>query len=247
MRILTLDLETSPSVAHVWGLFKQNIALSQLRESTRVISFAAKWHGSKQVGFSSDFHSGHEVMVKEAWDLLNEADAIVHYNGTTFDMPLLNREFLLAGLAPPSPYKNIDLLRVARSRFRFVSNKLDYVSQQVGLKGKTHHEGHMLWGKCMAGDERAWAMMRKYNKQDVVITEQLYDILLPWIEGHPNPALYSGAVNNPVCQRCGSDKLTKQGFAYTQLAVYQQWKCGKCGSWSRSARREFGVDVRGTA
>jgi len=99
----------------------------------------------------------------------------------------------------------------------------------------------------MAGDAKAWATMRKYNMFDVVITEQLYDIILPWIDGHPNKALYDGDVSKPVCQRCGSTKLTRQGFAYTALAAYQQWKCGGCGSWSRSARREFGVDVRGTS
>lgn len=247
MKVLTLDIETSPNLAHVWGLWKNNVSLSQLRESTQVIAFAAKWHGSKTVEFYSDFHDSHEVMVKQAWRLLDEADVVVHYNGVTFDIPHLNREFLLAGLTPPSPYKQVDLLKAARARFRFVSFKLDYVSQQVGLKGKTPHEGHMLWVKCMAGDEKAWAMMRKYNKQDVVVTEQLYDILLPWIDGHPNPALYDGDVSRPVCQRCGSTYLTKQGMAYTQVSAFQQWKCRGCGAWSRSARREFGVDVRATS
>jgi DNA polymerase elongation subunit (family B) len=246
VRVLTLDIETSPNLAHVWSLWKQNVSLSQLQESGEVIAFAAKWHGEKDVEFYSNFTVGHEAMVREAHRLLSAADVVVHYNGTSFDIPHLNREFLSLGLPPPRPYKQVDLLKVARDQFKFVSNKLDYVSQYVGLKGKVSHEGHMLWVKCMAGDPKAWATMEKYNKYDVVLTEKLYDILLPWIKGHPHPALYDETVE-PTCQRCGSTDLIKQGFAYTTLAAYQQWQCKKCGSWSRSARREFGVGERGVS
>src|SRR5450759_3278074 len=80
-RLLTLDLETSPNIAHVWGLWKNNVSLNQLIQSTNVISFAAKWHGDKRVLFRSDHHDGHEVMIQKAHGLLGEADAVIHYNG----------------------------------------------------------------------------------------------------------------------------------------------------------------------
>ena len=246
LRIGTIDIETSPNVAHVWGLFKQTVSLNQLMESGQVISFAFKWHGDKRVLFFSDHHNGHEAMIQAAHDLISEADAIIHYNGTSFDMPHLNREFLLAGLAPPKPYKNIDLLLAARKNFRFVSNKLDYVTQAVGFEGKVHHEGHGLWVKCLAGDDKAWSMMRKYNKMDVIQTELLFDRLRPWINGLPNPALYADS-DEQTCERCGGHEFRKQGFAYTQLGAYQQWQCNGCKSWSRSAKRHHAVDLRGVS
>jgi len=246
LRIGTIDIETSPNVAHVWGLFKQTVSLNQLMESGQVISFAFKWHGDKRVLFFSDHHNGHDAMIQAAHDLISEADAVVHYNGTSFDMPHLNREFLLAGLAPPKPYKNIDLLLTARKKFRFVSNKLDYVTKIVGLEGKVHHEGHTLWVKCMAGDDKAWSMMRKYNKMDVIQTELLFDRLRPWINGLPNPALYAES-DEQTCERCGGHEFRKQGFAYTQLGAYQQWQCNGCKSWSRSAKRHHSVDLRGVS
>jgi len=246
LKLLTLDLETSPNVAHVWQLFKQNISLNQLMESGGVISFAARWYGTKKVLFYSDFHHGHAAMIQAAHDLLSEADAIIHYNGTSFDMPHLNREFLLAGLAPPRPYKNIDLLLAARKKFRFVSNKLDYVTQALGLEGKVHHEGHTLWVKCMNNDPLAWARMRKYNMGDVVQTEKLFDILRPWVDGLPNPALYNES-DEQTCERCGGHEFQKRGYAYTQLGAYQQWMCTTCKSWSRSAKRHHAVDLRGVS
>ena len=45
MRILFFDLETSPMTAHTWGLWQQNVSLSQIVESTEVICFGAQWYG----------------------------------------------------------------------------------------------------------------------------------------------------------------------------------------------------------
>ena len=155
MKILLLDIETSPNTAHVWGLWQQNVSINQLQESSYVMCWSAKWLGDKQVMFDSVYNSKPIKMLKGIHKLINEADAVIHYNGTKFDIPTLNKEFLLHGLPPPAPYRNIDLLRSVRSSFRFPSNKLDYVAQRLGLGQKTQHEGHSLWVRCMNNDPKA--------------------------------------------------------------------------------------------
>src|SRR5690606_41747736 len=89
-------------------------------------------------------------MVKEAHRLLSAADAVIHFNGQRFDIPHLNREFVEAGLTPPSPYSQIDLLKVVKKNFRFPSNKLDYVTKKLGLDHKVQNGGHQLSVKGMA-------------------------------------------------------------------------------------------------
>lgn len=250
-RILVLDLETSPNVAHVWGLFKQTVSLNQLLESTEVISFAAKWHDADDVLFYSIYDFDKQKiterkrteMLRAAHALIDVADIVVHYNGKSFDMPHLRREFLKAGMPPPSPVKEVDLLLAVKSQFRMTSNKLQYVSTYVGLEGKVQTGGHELWLNCMAGDYDSWLLMREYNKQDVVQTELLYDKLLPWIPGHPHIGLYEGEIH--ACQRCGSTDLTKQGFAFTLLGKFQQYRCNNCKSWSRGKKNLMLVDERG--
>jgi len=232
MKILLLDIETSPNTAHVWGLWQQNVGLKQLLESSYVLCWAAKWLGDKEVLFDSVHQTREKTMLKKIHKLIDEADAVVHYNGTKFDMPTLNKEFLLQGLNPPSPYKQIDLLRTMRSNFRFPSNKLDYVAQRLGLGSKTSHEGHELWVKCMAGDEEAWKVMEKYNKQDVVLLEQVYNRVLPWIKNHPNRNLFS---DEAVCPTCGSHSLQKRGTSVTTTLRYQRYQCKDCGTWSQKA------------
>lgn len=242
MKILVIDIETSPNVAHVWGLFNQNVSLSQLRESTSVIAFAAKWVGEKRTYFFSDYTDGHDVMVARAHELLDEADVVVHYNGRRFDIPHLNREFLLAGFTPPAPFIQVDLFETVKRQFRFTSNKLDHVSEQLGIGNKTKHEGHTLWVRCMAGEAKAWALMRKYNIQDVVLTEKLYEALKPWITTHPNVSLFDLQAG---CPRCGSpDGLERRGYEYTSVSKFQRYRCRDCGRWSRSGRAVERVDLR---
>lgn len=246
MRLATTDLETSPSIADVWGLWQNNVSLNQLREATKVISFAWKWEDSNKVLFYSGHHDGHEAMVQAAWNLLNEADVIVHYNGRSFDVKHFNREFVEAGLNPPSPYKQIDLMLAVKKQFRFLSNKLQHVSTQLGLEGKKQHSGHELWVKCMAGDDKAWSLMRAYNKQDVVLTEKLYHRILPWIPSHPHLGLYSNCEHD-VCGKCGGTNLRREGYAYTTLGKFQQYQCKDCGGWSRGKSSVRTVDARPVA
>lgn len=234
MKLLFLDIETAPNTVHCWGLFKQTVSIKQIMESSYTMCWAAKWAGSKEVMFDSVHASDYNTMVEGIYALLEEADVVVTYNGLKFDIPTLNKEFLLLGYPPPSPYKQIDLLKTMRSNFRFPSNKLDYVAQRLGLGQKTSHEGHELWIKCMADDDKAWKTMEKYNKQDVVLLEKVYNAVLPWVKNHPNRNVYAEEIG---CPKCGSGKLQRRGFARTITSVYQRYQCQDCGSWSQDTKQ----------
>lgn len=233
MKILLLDIESAPNVAYVWGLFKQNISISQIVDAGYILSWAAKWYGHQEVMFDSVYQSKPKKMLKGIHALLEEADAVVHYNGVRFDIPTLNKEFLLNRMTPPSAYKQIDLYSTAKSRFRFASNKLDYIAQQLGIGKKHKHEGFDLWVRCMNNDPEAWAVMETYNKQDVILLEGVYEIFRPWIRNHPNAGLYADS-EHPVCPNCGSDSVVKRGHTFTTTGRYQRYRCGSCGHWSRS-------------
>lgn len=234
-RILAIDLENSPNIAHVWGLWQNNVSLNQLMSSAEVICFGARWLGEETTEFRSVFHDGKDTMLQRAWALLNEADAVMGWNSKGFDMKHLNREFLEAGMNPPSPVIDLDLMLTVKQNFRFPSNKLDYVAQQLGLGSKVQHEGHTLWVKCMADDPEAWERMKEYQIQDVDLLIPLYERLLPWIKGHPNYGLYSG--DSECCPNCGSTSLRPSGTTKTGAGSFPRFVCRSCGKWSRSAKR----------
>lgn len=235
MKILLLDLETAPSLVHVWGLWQQNVSINQIQQAGYTLCWSAKWFGEDGVMFDSLQHSRPADMVGSMHRLLDEADVVVHYNGKKFDIPTLNKEFLLHGLPPPAPYKQVDLLETMRNKFRFSSNKLDFVAQQLGLGEKTHHKGHELWTGCMNGNAADWAIMEEYNRNDVVLLEKLYKTLLPWIGNHPNRGLYGD--DHAVCPTCGGKHHQKRGYAHTIHGKYQRYQCTSCGGWFRDAKQ----------
>jgi hypothetical protein len=222
-------------VAYAWSLWDDRIPTERIVEPGATLCFSARWEHKGPVIFESLQSSTSERMVRRAWDLLSEADVVVHYNGSKFDIPVLNQEFILHDLTPPSPFKEVDLLKVVRKRFRFHSNKLDYVAQRLGLGSKVDHKGMDLWKGCMAGDARSWKTMRRYNIQDVVLLRKLYHLLLPWIPNHPNHGVYEGG-DEPTCRNCGSTKLQSRGYAYTTTMVYRRFKCTSCGAWGRGRK-----------
>lgn len=233
MKILLLDIETAPNLVHVWGLWQQNVGINQIIDSGYVMCWAAKWYGDEDIYFESVYKSKPKSMLAKIHKMLMDADAVVHYNGTKFDMPTLNKEFLLYGMNPPSPYKQVDLLKTARSQFKFPSNKLDYIAQSLHLGEKIKHSGHELWINCMANKPEAWAEMEAYNKQDVLLLEKVYDKLKPWIKGHANHGVYEDGL---CCTNCGSIEYKRSGYAYTQTNKYQRYVCKECGTWFRASR-----------
>lgn len=243
LRILAIDIETVPNLAYVWRLWQTDVSPAMLVKAHEVLCLAAKWVGEPEVFFMPSERLGvplKEEMLAQVHALMDEADAVMHWNGTKFDIPHLNREFLLAGMKPPSPVAQIDLMLVAKKHFRFPSNKLEHVAEALGIGKKKQTGGFKLWLDCMAGDEKAWATMEKYNKQDVLLLEEAYNKLLPWVHSGPNRNLF----DEKGCPVCGSAKIQKRGMSRTKASSYQRYQCMDCGAWFRDTKRAHGGDFQ---
>ena len=241
MKILFYDIETSPITAHTWGLWQQNVSLKQIISSTEMLCFGARWLGGKQTVFRSEHHHGKTEMLETIHRLMDEADVMVGWNSANFDRKHLNREFLEAGMLPPSPSRELDLMKVAKANFRFPSNKLDYVANNLGVGGKTSHTGFDLWLGCMAGDEKSWRLMKKYQIQDVVLLVELYEKLKPWMKWHPDKNIVDGLDN--LCSICGGG-LVAAGEYHTNAGAYLKLRCVECGKYHRAVKRLRSSSVR---
>lgn len=242
-RVLTIDIETRPSTAYIWDAKTDWVNPGMLIENGSVICFAAKWLGHKKVHYYSDYHHGHTEMVQAAWDMLDEADLLVTYNGKRFDCKHLRREFILEGMPPPAPWKDVDLIQTVRAKFAWHSNSLNHVSGRLGVGEKVKHAGFDLWKGCLAGDEKSWATMKRYNMQDVRLTEDLYVQLLPWISNHP--AVRVADTGELLCNRCGSADLDRIGSSVAQVMAYAMYRCQSCTGLCRAAHVKRVSNVRG--
>lgn len=236
MRLLTVDIETRPIEAYAWGLWQQNIGLSQIKDPGAMLCFAAKWHGESRVHFFSEWEHGREEMARALHRLFDEADGIIGWNSDKFDIRWIAAQFLEFGMAKPSPFAKIDLMRSVKRQCYLPSYRLDYVSQWLGIGRKVQTGGFELWRDVLNGDAKARAKMKRYNIHDVRLTEQVFDRLTAkgWVLGMPNASIAGGmCCTNPVC---GSERLQARGFALTKTRRYQRYQCRDCGTWIRDVR-----------
>lgn len=239
-KILLLDIETSPIVSYTWGLFDQNVGLNQIKKDWHLLSFAAKWLDVKTVIYSDQRNvkniENDRHLLNALWVLLDQADIVLTQNGKKFDIKKINARFVMNGMKPPSSYKQVDTLVLAKKYFGFTSNKLEYMTSKLCVKYKklSHKKfpGFELWSECLKGNKEAWNEMKKYNIHDVLALEELSQKLIPW-DNSINTALYSSENNR--CS-CGSNRFVKNGFCYTSVGKYQRYSCSKCGAESRDRK-----------
>lgn len=246
-KILIFDIETAPLKGYIWRLWKEDVGPNRMISDWFMLTWSAKWLFDSKV-YSAKLtpkevkNEDDKRITTDLWKLIDEADIVVAHNGDKFDIPKINSRFIVNGLNPPSHYKTIDTKKVASKQFGFSSNKLDMLAKTFGFSGKfdTTFE---LWERCMNGEEEALNYMQKYNDQDVILLEEIYLKLRPWIKSHPNVGLYM-KLDEPVCSHCGSNKLEYMDkYYYTMTGKFETYRC-KCGAIGRRRLNSFDKDKK---
>jgi hypothetical protein len=233
-KILLIDIETMPIIAHVWSLWNNDVALNQVQQDWSILSWSAKWlHEPNSKIMYADQRYAKNInddnkLLKQIHKLMDEADIILGQNSKRFDTKKLNARFIINGYPPPSKYQQIDTMIMAKKNFAFTSNKLEYLSNTLGVKHKKlktkKFPGHLLWAECMKGNVEAFKEMEAYNKTDVLALEDVYKKLAPW-DNMVNLNVYQDEM---VCT-CGSKQFQKRGFQYSKTGKYQNYRCSHCG------------------
>jgi DNA polymerase elongation subunit (family B)/predicted RNA-binding Zn-ribbon protein involved in translation (DUF1610 family) len=242
-RILLLDLETSPILAYVWGRWKQNVYQAQVVQESFILTYSCKWLGEdeiiygylspSEVKLENDFRIVHELR-----DIIDSADMVVAHNGIQFDFPIINTRCVYHRIAPPSNYRPIDTLRIARNKFRFSSNKLNDLCEYLGIGVKEDNGGFNTWVGYLNGEMESIQKMVTYNIKDVDLLEKLYLRLRPFDNSHPNVQIYQkDDVIIMSCPCCGSKDIQKTDkLFYTNLSAFDAYFCEDCGKRFRGRK-----------
>ena len=234
-KVLLFDIEIAPIVGYTWGLWEQNVI--DTKEEWYMLTFSYKWLGEKKTHvralpdyktYKKDKKNDKEL-VSELWRLFDEADVVIAHNGDAFDIKKANIRFIKHALCPPSPFKSIDTKKVAKTCFKFDSNKLDNLGKYLGVGEKLDTGGFELWLGCMSGDKKSWKLMCDYNKQDVILLEKVYLALRPWMKNHPNLSVLDNKPHN--CPNCTSSHVTHRGYGMNTKSKYERLQCQTCGAW----------------
>jgi len=238
-KVLYFDIETAPNLSYIWGQWEQN-AIAHVHE-WYMLCFSYKWEHQKSTHvvalpdfeklYGNDPENDNRV-VHALWELLDEADLVIGHNSDRFDIRKANARFVYHNFGPPSPYKTVDTLKMARRHFQFNSNKLGDLGQHLKLGKKEATGGFETWTGCMNGNPKSWTIMKKYAKQDVDLLVDVYERLRPWNPSHPNRNILDSTTH--ACPTCGGNHLMKRGIRRTQVMQYQQYQCLDCLAYCRA-------------
>lgn len=240
-RILVLDIETKYLLMEGWGMFNQNFSVEQIAEDWSILSYSAKWLDSDEVMYSDVTEKTEDDLLEELHDLLDEAHFAVAHNGKRFDLKKIRARMVTRGFKPYSPVRIIDTLEICKNEFAFTSNKLIYLTRLLCKKHqKSDHgkfAGHLLWKEFLKGNPEAIEEMRHYNMIDVVSLQELFEIILPWSTKLPNFEVYNEEIN--------LDEWEEEGFVYTNLAKYKQYRNKVTGQYRRGRTNLLTKEHRG--
>jgi hypothetical protein len=249
-RILFWDIETTHNIVASFSLWERrglSIPHTNVIQERYIVTASWKWAGEKKVHsvstlddparYAKDPHDDFHV-VKTLHDVLSSADVIVAHYGDGFDTKYFKGRALIHGMAPIPPVKSIDTKKIASQNFLLNSNRLDYLGNtlKVGRKIPTSNQ---WWLDILTGtDEKrreAITKMVRYNKQDVLLLEDVFYKLRPYMSNHVNRQLYG---SKGACPKCGSNDVQSRGTHVAVTNVYQRFQCQACGGWFRHPKAD---------
>lgn len=245
-RILLWDAETAPCLGWAWGRHEVNL-LGDLEKERQIICLSWKWLDEDEIHVRSlasyprykKDPDDNRPLLREFYQEIAKAHIVIGHNMAGFDDKMINTDLVirLHKLGPLPPHKVIDTLKVARSKFRFTSNRLGDLGRMLGLGSKVRTGGFKLWRACLAGDLKAWAKMERYCAGDTRLLERVYLRLRPWMDNHPNLNIYDDTGTCPVCK---SNRCSTRGTAYLASGKRIRYRCRDCGKWFSGKKMKNG-------
>lgn len=231
---LFFDIETSPNIGLFWQAgYKQRIDYDNIIREREVICICYKWEGEKEVhGLTWDKKQSDKKMLQDFIKVANQSDEMVGHNGDKFDLTWIRTRCLFHRIDMFPDYKTIDTLKVSRSKFRFNSNRLNYIGKYLGIGQKIKTEFD-LWKKVLLeNDKPSLDKMVKYCKNDVVLLEKVFKELYKHVPNKTHYGVIYGT-DRGCCPECGSDELEVNKRITTATGLKKiKYRCNTCGKYN---------------
>jgi uncharacterized protein YprB with RNaseH-like and TPR domain len=230
---LFFDIETSPNIGLFWEAgYKKNIDYSNIIQERAIICICYKWEDDKDVySLQWDSKQNDKAMLLKFVEVANTASELVGHNGDKFDLAWIRTRCLFHGIQMFPTYTTIDTLKIARSKFKFNSNRLNYIADFLGLGQKIKTEFNLWKDILLHKDKDAMEAMIKYCKKDVILLEKVFKHLNTHIEAKTHYGVLFGQYKG-TCPECGSDDLSKAGTRTTATGVVKfKYQCNTCNKY----------------
>lgn len=236
---LFFDIETSQMYFRGWRTGEQYVGHDQIVKDKKIICICYKWQYEDEVHVLTwDSKQDDKGVLKKFIKILGEANEIVGHNGDRFDIKEIRTRSIKQKVLMYPKYRTLDTLKKARKYFNFPSNKLDYLGQFLEVGRKLEHEGRGLWDKVEAGNKQALNKMVEYCQQDVILLEDVFHVLSPYIDHNTNHAVLN-KFDKWRCPECGSDNVSLCHTDTTAMGyIKRHMKC-KCKKQYHVSNRTY--------
>jgi hypothetical protein len=241
MKRLLFDIEVSPDIGFFWQPgYRINVGYQQIIKEREVICIAWKNHGENAVSSMTwDNACSDREMLGAFASALRNADELVGHNIDRFDLPWLMGRFAYHGLPPMPLFKTADTLQWARRKFKFNSNRLDYLAKFLGVGGKIETRGDLWRDIVLDNDRVALQEMVAYCRNDVVILEKVYDKLAAHMRAKTHAGVLLGG-EKWSCPHCASEHVNHHKRKVSAAGTVQhQMRCVSCGRYSTISSKTY--------
>jgi DNA polymerase elongation subunit (family B) len=230
---LFFDIEVSANIGLFWQSgFKLNISPDSIIKERAIICICYKWEDEKEVNYLTwDSKQCDKKLLERFVKVANSCDEMIGHNGDKFDLAWVRTRCLFHRIPMFPNYSTIDTLKISRSKFKFNSNKLNYIAQFLGMGEKIKTEFSLWKDILLHKDKEAMAKMVKYCQKDVILLERVYKELAM----HIAPKTHYGVIfggDRRSCPECGSDEVTISKNRTSATGVKRiQYQCKTCNKY----------------
>lgn len=232
-RRLFFDIETSPNMGLFWEAgWKKQIDYHNIIKERAIICICYKWEDEKEThSLNWDRKQNDKVLLQKFIQVANQSDEMVGHNGDRFDLAWIRTRCLFHRVPMFPTYKTIDTLKISRSKFKFNSNRLNYIADFLGYGQKIKTDFSLWKNILLNNDKLAMEKMIKYCKKDVVLLERVFKAL----RAHIEPKTHYGVVfghDRSSCPECGSDDHQKHGSRVSATGLKKvRYQCKTCNHY----------------
>jgi DNA polymerase elongation subunit (family B)/ribosomal protein S27E len=238
---LFFDIETSPNIGFFWSPgYKISLSYDNIIKERAIICICYKWAGEDEIhSLTWDGNQSDKKLLEKFIKVANTADEIVGHNGDKFDLPWVRTRCLFHKIPMFPNYTTVDTLKHARSKFRFNSNRLDYIAKFLGIGSKIS-TSYDLWKQIVLNkDKKALEDMVTYCKKDVALLEEIYNTLSPYIPAKTHHGVILGQGKHS-CPECGSTNMVFSKKRMSALGVPRiQLQCKDCGKYHTVSNKTY--------
>jgi len=230
---LYFDIETSPNIGFFWQAgHKVNIGYDSIIKERAIICICYKWEDEKTIhSLTWDNNQNDKKLLEDFIKIANKADELVAHNGDRFDLPWIRTRCLFHRIDMFPNYVTIDTLNHARRKFKFNSNRLDYISKFLGIGSKIGTSYDLWKNIVLNNNKKALKEMVEYCKGDITILEKIHKIMSPHLSNKTHIGALTGK-GKYSCPECGSSSLIKACRRTTATGMIRvQLKCKECNKY----------------